>query len=504
MIKRFLGLDLRTTSIGFAKITEDEDAHNSSVDCIGVRVNPLTTDEQTNFEKGKPVSVNADRTLKRGMRRNLDRYQLRRNNLIEIMLNHKIITKATKLAENGKGTTHSTYALRALSATDQISLDEFARVLLAINKKRGYKSSRKAKNEDEGQIIDGMAIAKRLYEENLTPGQLAYQLLQEGKKYLPDFYRSDLQAEFDKLWNFQKQYHPEILTNEFYHHLQGKGQRATSAAFWGAYGFNTAENKGTREAKKLQAYKWRSDAISKHLSKEEVAYVITEINNDLNKSSGYLGAISDRSKELFFNQQTVGQYLYQQLRQSPHTRLRGQVFYRQDYLDEFETIWETQAKFHSQLTDKLKEEIRDIVIFYQRKLKSQKGLISFCEFESKKIEVEKNGQKIKKRIGLRVAPKSSPLFQEFKIWQVLNNLQFRNKLTKEVFVPDLDAKQQLFDELNIKGNILATQAIKLLGYKTKDWEANYHTLEGNRTNKVLYDAYLKILEQEGYDEDLLK
>src|SRR5690606_35665584 len=242
---------------------------------------------------------------------------------------------------------------------------------------------------------------------------------------------------------------------------------------------------------------------SKHLSKEEVAYVITEINNDLNKSSGYLGAISDRSKELFFNQQTVGQYLYQQLRQSPHTRLRGQVFYRQDYLDEFETIWETQAKFHSQLTDKLKEEIRDIVIFYQRKLKSQKGLISFCEFESKKIEVEKNGQKIKKRIGLRVAPKSSPLFQEFKIWQVLNNLQFRNKLTKEVFVPDLDAKQQLFDELNIKGNILATQAIKLLGYKTKDWEANYHTLEGNRTNKVLYDAYLKILEQEGYDEDLL-
>src|SRR5690606_20327707 len=187
---------------------------------------------QTNFEKGKPVSVNADRTLKRGMRRNLDRYQLRRNNLIEIMLNHKIITKATKLAENGKGTTHSTYALRALSATDQISLDEFARVLLAINKKRGYKSSRKAKNEDEGQIIDGMAIAKYLYEENITPGQLVFQRLMEGKKSIPDFYRSDLQAEFDKVWNFQKQFYPEILTDQFYEELKGKGQRATSTAFW--------------------------------------------------------------------------------------------------------------------------------------------------------------------------------------------------------------------------------------------------------------------------------
>lgn len=503
-MKRILGLDLGTTSIGFASITEGEDDQDSSVDTVGVRVNPLTTDEQTNFEKGKPISVNADRTLKRGMRRNLDRYQLRRDNLIQVLKEYHIISEETKLAEDGKDTTHSTYALRASAATEQIPLEAFARVLLAINKKRGYKSSRKAKNEDEGHIIDGMVVAKRLYEENVTPGQLAYRLLKEGHKYLPDFYRSDLNAEMDKVWGFQKQFFPNILTDEFRKHLEGKGQRATSAAFWSKYGFNTAENKGSREEKKLQAYQWRADAVSQQLKKEEVAYVITEINNDINKSSGYLGAISDRSKELFFNKQTVGQNLYQQIRENPHTRLKGQVFYRQDYLDEFETIWETQAAFYPQLTNELKEEIRDIVIFYQRKLKSQKGLISFCEFESKEVEVEKNGRKTKKRIGLRVAPKSSPLFQEFKIWQVLNHLQFRNKTTKEVFVLDLEAKQQLFVELNIKGNMLVTQAIKLLGYKSKEWEANYHTLEGNRTNKALYDAYLKILELEGYDEDLLK
>lgn len=503
-LKTILGLDLGTTSIGFAKIIEDDNYQNSSVELIGVRVNPLTTDEQTNFEKGKPVSVNATRTLKRSMRRNLDRYQLRRKNLIEVLQLNKIINNETKLAEDGKGTTHTTCALRAMAAINEIPLEAFARVLLAINKKRGYKSSRKAKNEDEGQIIDGMAIAKRLYEENLTPGQLAYKLLKEGKKYLPDFYRSDLTTELNKVWVFQKQFYPEILTDEFRKHIEGKGQRATSAAFWGKYEFNTAENKGTRDEKKLQAYQWRSNAISEQLSKEEVAYVITEINNDLNKSSGYLGAISDRSKELFFNKQTVGQYLYQQLKLNPHTRLKGQVFYRQDYLDEFETIWETQAKFHPELTKELKEEVRDIIIFYQRKLRSQKGLVSLCEFESKELEVEKNGQKIKKRIGLRVAPKSSPLFQEFKIWQVLNNLEFKNKSTKEIFIPDLQAKQQLFDELNIKGNLSASEAIKILGYKTKDWEANYPTLEGNRTNKSLYDAYLKILEIEGYDEDILK
>jgi len=521
MNKNILGLDLGTTSIGFAHVIEGEKPEQSSIERIGVRVNPLTTDEQTNFEKGKPVSANADRTLKRGARRNLDRYQDRRKNLIETLLKANIITKDTVLAENGKNTTHSTYALRAKAVTEKIGKVEFARVLLAINKKRGYKSSRKAINEDEGQIIDGMAIAKQLYEKDLTPGQLAYQLLKTGKKYLPDFYRSDLQTEFDKVWNLQKQFYPEIFTDEFYKELNGKGQRATSAAFWGKYNFNTAENKGSREEKKLQAYKWRSDAVSVQLKKEEAAYVITEINTNLNSSSGYLGAIGDRSKELYFNRKTVGQYLYAQLQKNIHTRMKNQVFYRQDYLDEFEAIWEQQAKHHSELTNELKTEIRDIIIFYQRKLKSQKGLIRFCEFESKEIGIEKNGQIVKKRIGLKVAPKSSPLFQEFKIWQALNNLQVRKKDSKkytanninqallfdgekETFLFDLAAKQDLFDELNIKGNLSANKIIELLGYKPTEWEINYSQLEGNWTNKALYDAYLKILELEGYNEDLLK
>lgn len=502
--KKVLGLDLGTTSIGFAKVVEDENYQNSSVELIGARVNPLTTDEETNFEKGKPVSINAARTLKRSMRRNLDRYQLRRQNLISVFKSNRFITSDTPLGENGKGTTHSTYALRALAASEQIPLEAFARVLLAINKKRGYKSSRKAKNQDDGQIIDSMAVAKRLYEEILTPGQLTYLLLKEGKRYLPDFYRSDLNAELEMVWSFQRQFYPEILTDEFKKNLEGKGQRATSAAFWGNYGFNTAENKGTREEKRLQAYEWRSKATHAKLTKEEVAFVITEINSDLSKSSGYLGAISDRSKELFFNKETVGQYLHRQLKQNPHASLKGQVFYRQDYLDEFEQIWETQKKFYPQLTPELKDEIRDIIIFYQRKLRSQKGLISFCEFETWEIEIEKNGQKKKKRIGMRVAPKSSPLFQEFKIWQVLNNLEFKNKTTKEKFIPDQEAKQLLFGELNIKGNLRSADAIRLLGYKTKDWEANYNILEGNRTNKLLYEAYLKILELEGYDNDLIR
>jgi CRISPR-associated endonuclease Csn1 len=503
-MKKILGLDLGTTSIGWAFVTEAEnDNEQSTIERIGVRVNPLTTDEQTNFEKGKPVSVNADRTLKRGARRNLQRYKQRRQNLINVLLKHNIISNDTVLAENDKNTTHSTYELRAKAASEEISKEDFARILLLINKKRGYKSSRKAKNEDEGQAIDGMAIAKRMYDENLTPGQLCYILLAEGKKTLPDFYRSDLNTELDKIWNFQKKIHTEILTDEFKKLIEGKGQKATSATFWGKYAFNTADIKGTREEKKLKAYEWRSKAINTPLAKEEVAYVITEINSNINNSSGYLGAISDRSKELFFNKETVGQYLYKQLKENKHTRLKNQVFYRQDYMDEFETIWQTQAKYHAALSPSLKEEIRDIVIFYQRKLKSQKSLVSFCEFESKKEINPDTGKTITE--GYKVVPKSSPLFQEFKIWQNLNSLEAQNKRTKEKSQFDTDAKQKLFNELNLKGNLSKDTIFTILGYEPKDYELNYSVIEGNRTNQVLYTAYLKIIEQEGYDvKEILK
>ena len=72
-MRKILGLDLGTTSIGWAFVTEAEN-EKSSIIKLGVRVNPLTVDEQTNFEKGKAITTNADRTLKRTARRNLQRY----------------------------------------------------------------------------------------------------------------------------------------------------------------------------------------------------------------------------------------------------------------------------------------------------------------------------------------------------------------------------------------------------------------------------------------------
>ncbi len=509
-MKKILGLDLGTNSIGWAVVNESENAtEKSSIVKLGVRTisydNFVSTetgkeskDPVKDFSGGKGISCNAGRTLKRSMRRNLQRYKLRREHLIEILKANGFISDDTILSENGNRTTFETYRLRAKAATDEISLTEFARVLLMINKKRGYKSSRKAKNTEEGQLIDSMEITQRLYDENLTPGQLSFELLKSGKKYLPDFYRSDLQAEFDKVWDAQKQFYPELLTDDLKENLHDKNKTQTWAICQKPFVLEGIKRRTKGNEQKVENCSWRVKALSEQMDLEELAIVLQEINGQINNASGYLGDISDRSKELYFNNQTVGQYQMAQLDKNPNYSLKNQVFYRQDYLNEFETIWETQAKFHKELTPELKNEIRDVVIFYQRPLKSQKGLISFCEFESRPIEVEIDGKKKLKTIGSRVCPKSSPLFQEFKIWQKLNDV--------EISIPGMrkrrllmEEKQLLFDELNYKEKLTKAEVAKLLFKNHQDVNLNFKELDGNHTQAELFKAYQAIAELSGHE-----
>lgn len=525
-MKKILGLDLGTTSIGWAVVNEAENENErSSIVKAGVRVVPLTVDEQTAFEKGQSITTTADRTLKRGMRRNLDRYQMRRDHLISLLRKNGIIDDNTPLAEDGKGTTHETWRLRAKAVTDPIALHEFARVLMAINKKRGYKSNRKAKDEDEGQALDGMTVARELYDNDLTPGQYGLRRLQEGKRYIPDFYHSDLQAELDQIWRKQQEYHGvDLLNDALLEKISGKAQKATWAILkepWGLVG----EKRNTKGAeKRLEDYQWRVDALTKKMSLEQLAVVIQQINGAMSSSSGLLGAISDRSKQLMIQDLTVGQYLYAQIKKDPHTSLKNQTFYRLDYLDEFERLWITQSKAHPErLTDQLKAEIRDTVIFYQRRLKSQKGLLSVCEFEGRKEqkldengqpELTKDGKPKMHMVGPRVCPKSSPLFQEFRIWQVLNNLvlTYQGKDDGEGHLGNgidrqgkewtlgPEYKARLFEELNWRKELSAHQALKLIGLKPKEWKLNHDKLEGNRTHVKYLEAFGQMLAVTGHEQ----
>lgn len=519
-MKRILGLDLGTASIGWALVDEKEnDSEHSSIIRIGVRENPLTVDEETNYEKGKSITTNADRRLKRSMRRNLQRFKLRRKNLVECLLSAGIMTDATKLYETGNRTTFNTYRARARAVTEEISLEDFARVMMMINKKRGYKSNRKIKGDDEGELVDGMDVAKRLYDNHLTPGQLLLELDKQGKKSRPPFYRSDLQSEFDKIWAIQREFYPEILTDQFKDTIAQYGKNQTSSAFYGIYKISTAKTSG--KDKYRQTLTWRTDALSKQIDIEALAYVLADINGAINNSSKRLAMISDRSKELYFNHLTVGQYLMKRLDENPNASLKNIIFYRQDYLDEFEAIWQCQEKHHPELTPELKAELRDIVIFYQRNLKSCKSLVDTCEFEHKEHKAIVDGKEKTINIGLKVCPKSSPLFQDFKIWQVLNNLQVsvvghrRRKIKSDsrqlsLFADNeieatqryltLEEKNKLFKELTIKGKLPKAKILSLLFDKPKELDLNYQEVEGNNTMAAIYGAIRNIISLTGNGE----
>lgn len=519
-MKRIIGLDLGTTSIGWAVVDEKEnDNEKSAIVKLGVRVNPLTVDEQSNFEKGKAITTNADRRMKRSMRRNAQRFKLRRERLIKTLLEYGIVHPDTPLYEAGPRTTFQTLRNRAKAATEEISLEDFARVLLMINGKRGYKSSRKLNDADEGAIIDGMDVAKELHDRRITPGQYLLELFNASNRRKPDFYRSDLQDEFDRIWATQSAYYPNILTSQFKQAINGLSLKQSADAFKNTYDILTAQNSG-KEAYG-QYLRWRTDALAKQIDIEQLAYVLCNLNGAINNAGNYLGMIGDRSKELAFNGITIGQKLINIIDENPNASLKNIVFYRQDYINEFDTLWAKQSSFHPELTKELRNKIRNEIIFFQRPLKSCKNLVSFCELEHSTKEITTTDGKTKTTtIGYRACPKSSPLFQEFKIWQRLNDVQVivkgsnaRRSKKQQALVsnPDefprhltIDEKNILHDELVIRSKMTKAEAIKLLFGNHSELDLNFPTLEGNYTIADLFNACAEIVSLTGHDAIDLK
>jgi len=147
MKKRVLGLDLGSASIGWALISEDSDSDNSKSEIIdlGSRIIPYEGTEGQDFAKGSGESRNSIRTGYRSARRGYDRYQLRRQFLLNTLSNHDMVPDAT-LKSLPK---MELWKLRAKAANEKISKQEFGRILLLLNQKRGYKSSRSDSNLDK-------------------------------------------------------------------------------------------------------------------------------------------------------------------------------------------------------------------------------------------------------------------------------------------------------------------------------------------------------------------
>ncbi|MFA7599083.1 MAG: type II CRISPR RNA-guided endonuclease Cas9, partial [Candidatus Cloacimonas sp.] len=140
--------------------------------------------------------------------------------------------------------------------------------------------------------------------------------------------------------------------------------------------------------------------------------------------------------------------------------------------DEFNQLFDTQAKYHRELTDKVREMLYDI-IFYQRPLKAQ--TVGKCYFESDEFR----------------ASKASPAFQEFRLWQEINNLKLINKNTFDELELTAEQKIKLFNELSkVREKTFTAMRRSILGRdQAEQFEFNFEGrsrsgFKGNETNHL--------------------
>ena len=137
-------------------------------------------------------------------------------------------------------------------------------------------------------------------------------------------------------------------------------------------------------------------------------------------------------------------------------RVRNRYTLRSDYQVEVQKILEFQSIKDAVFCVRI-----DKAIFYQRPLRSQKGLIGKCTLEPNKPR----------------CPISHPKFEEYRAWSFINNIKYKNTDTNQ-FVPiPIALKEKLYQEkffFKSKRDFPFKEIRKFIyANGGKDWELNY-------------------------------
>ena len=87
-MRKILGLDLGTNSIGWALVKEADSSEDKAllgIESAGSRIIPMSADQMGEFERGNSVSQTRERTSYRGVRRLRERFLLRRERLHRVL-----------------------------------------------------------------------------------------------------------------------------------------------------------------------------------------------------------------------------------------------------------------------------------------------------------------------------------------------------------------------------------------------------------------------------------
>ena len=534
-MKKILGLDLGTNSIGWAVVNAEtetrmvENEYQSGektylkpigISSAGSRIIPMSADILGDFDKGNSISQTADRTKSRMARRIRERNLLRRERLLRVLKKIGFLPEhfANQINEYGKFLNYdepklawkknpegkneflfqqsfnemledfkknqpelvsvkengeqrkvpydwTIYYLRKKALTQKISKEELAWILLQFNQKRGYYQLRDEENDEE--------------KTNETTEIISAKILSVEKK------------EKDK--KYEKYWYEMPLDN-------GLTYRA---AFYNDVSAWKGESKD---------FVLKTTILKDGSKKQELSFLptIDEIEAmDPSKKAKMYAKIKLRTEKSIDNSgKTVGCYIYDTLLKDPNQKIIGKLvrtIERKYYKEELGLILKKQKDLIPELQDDElynscinllytnNEDHRNNIaksgftnlfindiLFYQRPLKRKKNLISNCPYESHVFIDKETGEK--KRSSIKCIAKSNPLFQEFRLWQFVQNLR--------IYQREKEIDNKLFTDVDVTNEKLKTEDdyVKLF-----EWLNDRASIKQD----LLLKSYFKIKEENG-------
>jgi CRISPR subtype II RNA-guided endonuclease Cas9/Csn1 len=512
-MKKILGLDLGTNSVGWAMVNLDEENFTGSIIDLGTRVIPSGGKQLKNYQEGKPltdkkgntVSECAARRKYRSSRRNIFRFKMRRDKLLLVLdiLGWKPVDIIYKIVKEGKypkvvvlpkkkgdnkseksgyvfekTEIYSKYERRNRAVNGILTQQELGSVLYQLNQRRGYQDIGLLGQEDDEQT-------KSKNERELKPNQKKVFLTISEKE-------EDVQIiEWTKPKKAGKKGKPIFSVKAKYE----DGSIFTGTTKLGYF--------DKRKGKKLE-FIIEQDK-EKNLS---IVSVVTK--------TGWTKSREENNQSL--NGKTIGESLFEYLLNEINSGkkhwqieypIRKRTYDRIYYKKEFEVIWEKQkliiddvsfekmqaiakvlapnneAKQKDLIAKGLKWIIKEYIIYYQRPLKGgQRKEARDCPFEPE-IETKNKDGKILK-IPKKSAPVSHFSFQEYRIWQKINDIRIFNKEKEQQFLSE-DDYEKLYSLFCKKEKITQDDILKELYKKEK---INFHT---NFPEEVEFKGNLTLL-----------
>lgn len=222
-IKYRLGLDLGATSLGWCvyALDEQDPPEPKSIVRMGVRIFSDGRDPKTLTSRA------ADRRAARQARRRRDRLLKRRQRMMEGLIRFGLMPSSTEERKALQAT--DPYELRAKGLDSPLNRQELGRALFHLCRKRGFRSSRKELKQDEketGKVKTAISelrarisaagcrtVGEYLAREHAERRPVRGRRRADGS-YVLYLQRDMVADEFDQLWEAQRPYHPDLLTEE--------------------------------------------------------------------------------------------------------------------------------------------------------------------------------------------------------------------------------------------------------------------------------------------------